>query len=254
MARNHVRTNDPYAKQFLSKFEKLCYARSGWQVWIDFVSATACALANTFDKDSPHYQEREKEYEQCAERLGGTDNAAELFSYVVLAMEENPEQDFLGDLYMNLELSNHWKGQFFTPYHLCEAMARMTIGDAIDEVNSRGWASVNDPACGAGAIMIAAANHMKAVNIDYQNHVLFVGQDIDRVAGLMCFIQLSLLGCAGYVVIGNTLTDPIVGNSVLFPHETEGQEIWYLPMYFNDVWDGRRRVNLMDMFLRGLGG
>ena len=29
--------------------------------------------------------------------------------------------------------------------------------------------------------------------------MLFVAQDIDLTVGLMCYIQLSFLGCAGYV-------------------------------------------------------
>jgi hypothetical protein len=37
-----------------------------------------------------------------------------------------PPYDFLGELIMELELSSHWKSQFFTPYTLCELMARMT--------------------------------------------------------------------------------------------------------------------------------
>jgi hypothetical protein len=35
-----------------------------------------------------------------------------------------PRCDFLGSLFMELDLSNHWRGQFFTPYHLCELIPR----------------------------------------------------------------------------------------------------------------------------------
>lgn len=44
---------------------------------------------------------------------------------------------------------------------------------------------------------------------DWQNHILLVGQDIDHIAGLMCYIQLSVLGVPGFVKIGDTLADPI---------------------------------------------
>ncbi len=47
-------------------------------------------------------------------------NLAKCFAIVVEALERNPEQDFLGELYMELELGNHWKGQFFTPYCVCK--------------------------------------------------------------------------------------------------------------------------------------
>lgn len=99
----------------------------------------------------------------------------------------------------------------------------------------------NDCACGAGATLIAAVNTFKEREINYQRDVLFVTQDVDRVVGMMCYIQLSLLGCAGYVVIANTLTNPICGNT-LFPEEKEEQEFWYMPFYFSTVWQQRRMI------------
>ena len=59
----------------------------------------------------------------------------------------------------------------------------------------QGWISVSDPACGAGALLIAFANECRRQHINYQTSVLFVAQDIDFLAGCMCYIQLSLLGC-----------------------------------------------------------
>ena len=55
----------------------------------------------------------------------------------------------------------------------------------------------------------------------------------------MCYIQLSLLGCAGYVVIGNSITEPMTGN-VLFGEESS--RCWYTPMFFCDVWNTRRAI------------
>lgn len=240
-----------YKKEFLKSFNALCSYRSSWQVWADFVIASACALANSVDKGK-HFEEREKEYSECIERLGGVEKASELFSYVVLALEENPNQDFLGSLYMELNLGNHWKGQFFTPISICDMMARITLNETIDTIEEKGWATINDPACGAGATLISAANVMKEKGVDYQNRALFVAQDIDRITGLMCFIQLSLLGCAGYVVIADTLCNPIVGKAALFVEEQPGQEIWFLPMFSNEIWDGRKKWNFLDLILQGL--
>lgn len=90
-------------------------------------------------------------------------------------------------------------------------------------------------------MLIAAANTMRRQKINYQNHILFVGQDIDRVVGMMAYIQISLLGCPGYVVIANTLTNPIVGDA-LQPTEREGQEFWYTPLYYSEVWHYRRVI------------
>lgn len=226
-------------KEFLDTFRGLCHSRSAWQVWADVMAAIACSISNAIDRSPGHFEKREREYRECIKRIGSVEAAAELMGVIVVAMENNPEQDFLGKMYMNLELSNHWKGQFFTPYNLCEMMAQMTVGNIDSQIEKQGYISVCDPACGAGATLIAAANGMKQSKYNFQNHVLFVGQDVDRVVAQMCYIQLSLLGCAGYICVGNTISNPMVGR-VLFPREGEGQEMWYMPMFQSDVWQWRK--------------
>lgn len=236
-------------RMFLSKFSSLCNTRNSWEVWSDLITTMACSIANSADRNSPKHDLREAEYEKCIKRLGGVNVPAELFALVTMALDRDPEQDFLGSLFMKLGLGNHWKGQFFTPYSVCQVMSSITIGNIEEVIESKGWASVNDCACGAGATLIAAANHFRNHGINYQNHALFVAQDIDRIAGMMCYIQLSLLGCAGYVVIADSITNPVVGNT-LFPVEKSGQEFWYTPLYFSDVWHFRRLFNMMDSILK----
>lgn len=226
-------------KEFIKVFQELCYSRSSWQVWADLMAAMACTLANSVDKTEPRHTAREKEYAECIKRLGGVEKPAKCFAIVVEALERNPDQDFLGKLYMSLELGNHWKGQFFTPYNVCECMASITINDNVQTLEKQEWISVNDPACGAGATLVAAANIFHRKKINYQTRVLFTANDIDRVVAQMCYIQLSLLGCAGYICIGNTITNPLVGH-VLFPQEMEGQELWITPMFQSNVWAWRR--------------
>lgn len=82
---------------------------------------------------------------------------------------------------------------------------------------------------------MAFANECTRQGVNYQTSVLFVAQDIDLTAGLMCYIQLSLLGCPGYVVIGNTLTEPSVSldKRGLIPQDKGN--VWYMPFYFQDV-------------------
>lgn len=103
-------------------------------------------------------------------------------------------------------------------------------------------------ACGAGATLISAANTFKERGINYQEKVLFVGQDIDRVVGQMCYIQLSLLGCAGYICIADTIVNPVVG-SVLQPDEQKGQEFWYTPPYYSNRWQMRIFIQNMKRLM-----
>ena len=212
-------------------FEGLTYRHSRWTVWSDFVLMAACTLSML---DVEHREERVQMYNNAAKKY----NAAELeklrdiFEAVIQAIEENPDQDFLGELFMALELSNEARGQFFTPYSVCAMMAKMQCGDIAEKVEAKGYLSVNDPAVGAGALLIAFANECRAQGVNYQEHILFVGQDIDYVAAMMCYIQISLLGCAGYVIVGDTLTTP--------PTEPlSNQNVWYTPMLYRDIWQWR---------------
>ncbi len=232
-------------KEFLQAFRQLCTARSPWEVWADLMSMIACSISNAVDRTPEHFERREKEYMSCLERMGSNELPSQLFGIIVTALENEPEQDFLGKMYMNLELGNHWKGQFFTPYNVCKMMSEITCGDADRRIEEQGYISISDPACGAGATLIAAVNSLKDGKHNFQNHVLFVGQDIDRIVGMMCYIQLSLLGCAGYICIGNSLTNPLTGG-ILFPQEREGQELWLMPMFQSEVWAMRRMFHAMD--------
>ncbi len=249
MARKeHFTAKTEYEKEFFTRFKQLCYTRSSWQVWEDVIGMMACAIANSVeDRRTEIYMKREKEYSERLKRLGGdVQLPAEMFGIITMALEENPEQDFLGNMFMNLELGNHWKGQFFTPYCICQLMAEISAQETQEKIENNGWATYNDCACGAGATMIAASNALKNRKIDYSNHALFIGQDIDRTAAQMCYIQLSLLGCAGYVVVANSLTNPIVGDA-LRPTPQDGQEFWFMPVYQNKIWRGRRLCRKMDL-------
>lgn len=151
------------------------------------------------------------------------------------SLERDTEQDFLGEMFMALNLGNHWKGQFFTPYNLCKAMASITTSSAPRLLEEREWIAINDPACGAGATLIGARNALDTAGID-GTKAFFVGQDIDRTAAMMCYVQLSLLGCAGYVVVADTLCHPITG-PILWPSITEFQDVWFMPINFvNPLW------------------
>lgn len=242
--RNTQRNLQGNKREFVKIIRELCYARQPWEVWSDVITVMACSIANAIDKSPKRHENREREYADCMKRLGGVEKPAQLFTILV---EANPDQDFLGELYMALELGNHWKGQFFTPYSVCQLMSEITMGNCQKAIDKDGWISICDPCIGGGAMLIAAANTMQRQKVNYQSHVLFVGQDVDRVVGLMAYIQISLLGCPGYIVIANTLTNPIVGLP-LMPAEKEGQEFWYTPLYFNEVWHFRRIFSFINSF------
>lgn len=212
----------------------------------------ACSLSNSIDKS--HYDEREERYMKIIKKYNKQEQAIfpELAAQTILALEENQEQDFLGSIFMELNLGNGSGGQFFTPYHICELMAGIALGDDVArQVSEQGYITIHDPCCGAGATLIAgihaAKRQLEEENLNYQNHILVVAQDIDEIVALMCYIQLSLLGVAAYIKVDNTLTDPIADDD-------STENYWFTMMYFSDVWAMRRMFHKMDSLLKGDGG
>lgn len=238
----NIRGSTEWKKKFIDNFNQLCNQHSSWQVWQDFVNMSACAIANAVDRRPDVWKTREDSYMETVQRYSKEELEliSELLSITTLALEENPEQDFLGELYMRFNLENKWHGQFFTPWHIAELMAKMLVGDDLKEkIASNGYISVNDPCCGAGCMLIAFANICKnELDVNYQKDVLFVGQDIDPVVAKMCYIQISLLGCPGYIVIGNSLTGPIGGIDTN-PVVKDSNSIWYTPLWITRFWPFR---------------
>ncbi len=234
--------------EFQKVFSSLCNSKSAWQVWSDFVEMTAIAISNSCEIRPKVKQDREERYHSIINSYTAEEQKVfpQLISILTMALERNPEQDFLGEMFMAMELGSHWKGQFFTPYSVCTAMANISIADAKEKLSEKNWIGINDPACGAGATLIGARNALELAGIG-STQAFFVGQDLDRTAAMMCYIQLSLLGCAGYVVIADTLIHPITG-PMLWPNITEHQEVWFMPLNFlepdwvirlNRTWRGK---------------
>ena len=224
-------------KEFLRVFNQLTNRHRTWDVWRDFITMFACSLSNPLDKE--HRDKREALYLEVIKKYNKQEQELfpELAAQTVLALEENPEQDFLGSIFMSLNLGNESNGQFFTPYHVCELMAEVTMDNTVQKVEQDGYISINDPCCSAGATLIAAIHaarkRLEKANLNYQNHVLIVAQDVDSTVALMCYIQLSLLGVAGMIKIGNSLTEPII-------NKDSTENYWFTPMYFSPIWATRR--------------
>lgn len=158
-------------KEFIKTFEELKYSRNSYSIWSDFVTICACSISNIVDKR--YFDEREEMYLKIIKKYNKDEQElfAKLMAKTFIALTNNPQQDFLGKIFMSLNLGSASNGQFFTPYHICEFMAKMTIDaeNVKQTLKDTGSFSVCDPTCGSGALLIAAVNEISAVLKDEQS-------------------------------------------------------------------------------------
>ncbi|MDP2129244.1 MAG: N-6 DNA methylase [Pseudohongiella sp.] len=195
-----------HRKEFISHIKRF-HGHQTWRVFTDFCEITACSISNSVSIGAL-WEKREAQYMEAIKRYNKTELTlfAQLLAIVVDALTDEM-QDFLGGVFMELELGNHWRGQFFTPYHMGRMMAELTYGtDLPDAFKATDFITLSDPACGAGCMVVAFAETMLSKKINYQQHMHATCIDIDETAAFMAYIQLSLLHVPATILIGNTLS------------------------------------------------
>lgn len=155
-------------------------------------------------------------------------------------LEKRP-RDVLGDIFHELELHNEQKGQFFTPLPICQMMAKMTVGNnAQNIIAQNGFITLSEPACGTGAMIIAAADELHTQGINYQQNVHVTAIDLDSTCVHAAYVQFSLLHIPAAVIHGDTLT-------------LKEYSQWYTPAHILGGWgqklEQQNRYNRLKEFV-----
>lgn len=194
-------------------------------VFRDFVTMSAVALSKA---DLRQAEAREELYMQTVAKYTREEacQIAHIFAELQEGLHVAP-RDILGEIFMQLEIGNSRMGQFFTPHHICELMASLTISDDIEaKVAKHGFVTVHEPASGSGATVIAMMLAMQDRGLNYQRHVHVTAVDLDSTAAMMAYVQLSLMHVPATIVHGNTLT-------------LEKYSQWYTPAHILGGWSSR---------------
>ncbi len=210
-----------YKKEICKQIQSMSGKYSVYAIFSDWIQMLALAFSNSMD--ASFMQERERQYMDIARKYTSEELKAigDLTGMLTIAAEQEMT-DILGFVYMHLEVSSKALGQFFTPYHLAKLAACMATIDK-KEIERKGYMTVNEPSCGAGANIIAFAERMLEQGHNYQKEILVTCQDLDWTAVYMCYVQLSLYGIPAVVVQGDTLQRPYCGE--------EGSNVFRTPMY-----------------------
>jgi hypothetical protein len=220
----------PHLKAIRKLLEGVARRHDRHTVFADAIESMALAFSNAVDH--ARRETREGRYREIAKRYSREelDAFSQVMGELTLAMEAKTG-DVLGALFTEMELTNKYAGQFFTPYELCALMARMQIGDGIHPrrlIAEKGYISAHEPACGAGAMVIALADALRDSGINYQQHLHVSAIDVDRRAAHMAYVQFSLLHIPALVIVGNALT-------------LEEREHWFTPAHVLGGWSARLR-------------
>jgi hypothetical protein len=226
---------------FISEFRQTAPYLRRSEVFRDFVTLTASEL----DLVRIHSPESRARCSQITARYkpADIDRMHTLFALLVQALSE-AHQDFLGSVYMELELGADEMGQYFTPHHVSSLLAQLAAGELLAQLKSCPYISLQEPTSGAGGMIIAFAEIMLGAGLNPATQLQAITIDIDLLAADMTFVQLSLLGIPAIVNTGNTLT--------LQMSLARHTPVWF----FND-WPERiqshERVQAMRAFMARLG-
>lgn len=220
-----------YAREFKRIIEGFRYNRGIREIFIDWLEIAACAVHQepyhlglvprdeAFDAVEAQYMNAIQKYKR--EEL---ESFAKLLGLTKLALWE-AKSDFLGQLYMELEISQNRSGEFFTPFPLSLMTAKMMLGDIGQQIEEKGFVTVAEPVCGGGGMLIAAAQVIEAAGYQPGKVMFFDATDISKPCCDMAYIQTSILELSGIVRHGNTLSQEM-GNQRftpvcrIFPHRT----------------------------------
>ena len=216
-------SRDAALAAFKKTFRELAPYKHRYEVFKDFVTMAACSLHNSVWKEPT----REAEYLAIIKGYKPDDQQAfpKLLSSLVAALDSEP-RDILGPLYMELEIANKDAGQFFTPPELSEMMAQLTFAGELDKLETQPFLTAGEPACGAGGMILALVKVMTSAGYNPADKLWVQAIDVDRMAALMCYIQLSLWNVPAEIIVGNTLSWEI-------------REVWYTPAHHLGLWKYR---------------
>ncbi|MDZ7324902.1 N-6 DNA methylase [Kosakonia sacchari] len=227
-------------RQFIRVFKDTARNLRRWDVFRDFITLAASEL----DLARIRTPENIGSSREICAKYSDSDiqNLHKLFCLMVCALEAK-FHDFLGAIFMELELGDDRNGQYFTPYHLQSLMAKLVMPDVEQTIQREGFVTVSDPASGAAGMIVAYAEILLEAGYNPSEQMFGSCIDIDPIAADMAFIQLSLLGIPAEVVTGNTLTMQL-------------NRVRYTPVYyinnFEKRLDDQRRIGAMRKFLQEL--
>ena len=195
-------------KEIIKTIEQMSGRYAPYNIFSDWIQLCALSIQNSvYLVHNKIWQDREQLYIDTARRY--TEQELEQFARMFVLLGDALTEklsDVLGEIYMETGMGSKYTGQFFTPFHLSELCAMLSIN--IANLKEDDIIELNEPSSGGGGMIIAACKVLKDAGINYQRRLKVVAQDLDWKGVYMTYLQLSLIGCNAIVVQGDTLQEP----------------------------------------------
>lgn len=216
----------PTLQSITKLMDRMVYCVDRSKLLSDVFSLGAIAISNKVD--ARHAKDRAREYGRIIKSYRQEEQ--EMIGQIldeVLALcascvkPDGKFRDWLGELYMMSETSSSKAGQFFTPYDVSKACAKMIIDiRAIKKMRQGGEIlSISEPACGSGGMILATLDVLwNTCRFNYAQNCFVEASDIDARCVHMCYIQLSLAGVPAIIKQQDSLTRQL-------------WDVWYTPAY-----------------------
>lgn len=172
-------------------------------VFQDLIALVAYLISatQTNNKDSALEFDKRMETYTIEEQVHMWNLISELAS---LYQKQHEPVDILGSIHNKLGIKKQEIGQFFTPFHISEAIAEMS-GIDVDVIHKEGFLPIHEPACGAGGMILAYVKVMQRNGYDISRNLYVEAIDLDINCTLMTYIQLSMFCIPARVENGDTL-------------------------------------------------
>lgn len=196
-----------FEKEFIKTLDGYRYKYNIYQLFNDFCQCAACAINSPLEQ----HDKRESQYSEIIGRYQNEDMVklfGDLFGMLILGLEENPFTDVLGNIYMQLEITDKKHlGQCFTLGSVSGLCGQLAFDSRVQkQVEQDSFVTLNDCCVGGGSMVLAFADAMKKAGFNPQKELCVVCNDIDNLCVNMAYIQLSLNGIPGIVFKGDTIT------------------------------------------------
>lgn len=194
------------SKEIIRILDHYSYRKSRIDVFKDACEYNALTLACLFDPFKK--QERNNRRKEILDSYTGQDKST--FETIcnkiteILSNMLNCFDDYLGDIYMNIQAGNKRLGQTFTPYHLAKMMALIQVPrkPTQDKVHT-----ILDPCCGSGVFTIGLSDVLTDYAFNYAQYAVVITSDIDIACVHMAYLQISYCGMPAVIQHKNALTN-----------------------------------------------